>query len=501
MLQRLVANTLVSGVAFTITGVIQLLLVPLLVHEYGIEQYGLLVLVRLLLPTGILAMLDLGNSETASYAVAKGRHDSDWSRCGRYLGGLWMVAALVGIFAGVSMSLLIPAFQWLFSVPSSLTDGFQEVVLITALAFPILLVSLIAEGVVKGFEEFKKLRTMEVTATLIYAAVTLSVIRMDLPFQWAAFAFLTYGASKAAFISVVAAKMLRSKGTILRLPTRDEWIDLRIRCVPLGLNRTIGVAQVQAAPALIAVMLGTAAVGLYDLVIRIPRFLKVVTGVLSSAVLPMVLRMDQSGDNAGIDRLFQLGLLGVLALVSPIVAWGICFSEAILRLWLSEDYASLWGWQALMFAWPLVNAVTSFTCGALLGRPHFVSALNRIVAGQILVQISLSVVLVPAFAEQAFVVGQVVALYASLPLQLGLVASECGLRLGAFSRPSLMVATLGLATAMGLSIDVSSMVDNSLQLLISMAGWLMTSALIIGAAFLTGPERRSLLSICVSRTK
>jgi O-antigen/teichoic acid export membrane protein len=322
---------------------------------------------------------------------------------------------------------------------------------------------------------------------------------MALPFQWAAFAFLAYGISKAALVSVAAAQVLGSKSTTLNLPTRQEWMDLRSRCLPLGLNRAMGVAQAYAAPALIGVMIGTAAVGLYDLVTRIPRFLKVVTGVLSSAVLPMVLRMEQSGDSASINRLFRLGLLGVLALVCPIVAWGICFSEAILRVWLSDDYAGLWRWQALMFVWPLMNAVTSFTCGALLGRPHFVSALNRVVGGQVLMQITLSVALVPIFSEQAFVLGQVVALCASLPLQLGLVAKECGFQLVMFRRHLLIVVTFTLVAFAGLGINISSLSDNSWKLLISIAGWLITSAVLVSAAFLTRMELRSLLLMSIRR--
>lgn len=501
MLQRLVKNTFITALSFFFTGLVPLLLVPLFLRQYGVEQYGVLVLVRLLLPTGVLAVCDLGFPETGSFAVAKARHDGNWERCGRYLGGLLTIGLTVGIVAAGLMVIAEPALAGLFSISDALRPGFRHIVLVTALAFPLVLLALIAEGVLKGFEDFKRLRTFDVSSTFIYAIAAVMAVSAGMAFQWVAYAYLLYGVLRAVMISVLAWKKLAHKHSRIGLPTRQEWQELWHRCGPLGLNRTIGVVQGNATPVLIGALMSTTAVGIFDLVMRIPRFLKIVTGILNSAVLPVVLRLDEAGDRAGLQRLLQLGLLGVLCIVSPIVAWGMCFSESLLHLWVSDRYVHLWAWQSLMFVWPLINAITSFSCGALLGRPPFVKMLNWVVLGQIVVQLGTSLALVPWLAEKAFIAGQIIALTLSLPFQLGLVFRDCGLRARDFGRHLTTVVLFAAAVAGGLALDLSSHATNGGQLLAWLAGWAAASGLAVWFLIFQRGERATLVSMVSERLR
>ncbi|MEO5882996.1 MAG: oligosaccharide flippase family protein [Caldimonas sp.] len=495
MLRRLAVNTLITGTSFLVTGLVPLLLIPLFLDQYGVAEYGLLVLARLLLPTAVLAVFDFGLSELASFAVAKGRHADSWDIASRYLSGLLLIAAIAGLAAALMLNVFAPLIVSLFHAPPGAQSGFRHLILATSIAFPILLLSLLAEGVLKGFEDFKRLRALEVLSTLLYAGAAVLAVAWRLSFEWIGFVYLAYGVVKAVLICSLAVAMLSRRRAIFGLPDRAEWRDLRLRSVPLGFNRMIGVGQGHAAPVLIGAILGSAAVGFYDLVVRIPRFLKIVTGVLNSAVLPIVMRLDEAGDKAGVQRLFQMGLLGVLCIVTPLVAWGMSFSEAMLRLWVSERYSVLWSWQALMFAWPLVNAITSFTCGGLLGRHRFVSALNWIVLGQIVVQIGTSMLLLPYIREQSFVVGQILAVCGSLPLQLWLVSRECDLHLVDFKRHFACIVLFAVVVAACLALDVSAFVHAGAQLILSLAIWCGASGLVIWAVLMNHAERQAVRAI------
>jgi len=495
MLRQLASNTLISAVTLVLTGLVPLLLVPLLIHTYGIAQYGLLVLLRLLLPTGALAIADLGNSENAAYAVARSRHDGDWMRCGRFIAGLSTIGAIAGVLLAMIIAALTERLGAWFDIHESSSPGFHATVLVHALVFPILLVSLVSEGIVKGFEDFKRLRSIEIASTAVYASATLLVVRNDLSYQWAAVAFLLNPLVKAAMVLALARWHTRRFGMKLSLPTGSEWRDLRRRCIPLGINRAIGVGQSQAAPVLIGAMLGSSAVGIYDVVTRLPRFLKVVTGTLNSAVLPAVMRLQEAGDHGAVQRVLSIGLLGVLCAVLPAVSWAICFSEAILHVWVSDRYSHLWMWQATMFLWPLINTITSFLCGAMLGKPRFVQLQNWLVLAQVLLQLLLSLALIDVLSAQAFILGQIVALASTMPLQLMLVARFSGATVSAYGRHFSAVAVFSVVTIAGLMSSLSRYVLDAPTLLLSGFLWWAISTGLLWAFLLNPRERQGLMSL------
>jgi O-antigen/teichoic acid export membrane protein len=461
-------------------------------------KYGLLVLVRLLLPTGALAFFDLGNSEVASYAVARAQHNGDWQACGRLLSGLLRVDLVVGLVAAAFIFMLAPTLVRLFGVGETERDDFLVIINTTAMALPVLLTALAAEGVLRGFEAFRVLRTIDLTTTFIFAGMTYLVVLSGLGFAWVGIAYVVYSLLRAGAVLVCAHRLLRQERfSLFAGPLSEEWRDIRIRCLPLGANRLIGVGQAHASPLLIGALLGPAAVGLFDLIARIPRFLKIVTGVLNTAVLPLVLRLDQMKDRESLRRLFDIGLLGVLCLVAPLIFWCIAFSEAILRLWVSGNFASLWPWQALMLLWPLINVITSFTCGSLLGRPEFVRTLNWVVLGQVSAQIVFSLFAMRFMAERGFVVGQMLALSLSFPFQMALVLRHSDIHIGAFLRHFQLVAGCAVLTVVVIMSGLSAVVNHPLWLAASLIVWVCTVSTTIWLALLR-PEERTTISATIS---
>jgi O-antigen/teichoic acid export membrane protein len=353
----------------------------------------------------------------------------------------------------------------------------------------VLLVGLAGEGVVRGFEMFKRLRAIDLIASAFFAVTALAVVAGRYSFRWAGFAYVASALARSGLVLFTASRFLDRSGCRLGMPVKTEWHDLRRRCIPLGINRAIGVGQSHLPTALVGALLGTAAVGVYDLITRIPRFLKVVSGMLNTALLPMVMQLDAAADRSSLKRLLKDGLLGVVLLVFPATAWCVVFSEAILRLWVGDRYSAFWAWQSLMFLWPAVNALTSFMCGALLGRPHFVSALNWIILGQIVFQVVASLLLMPLLGEPAFVAGQILALCLSMPLQVGLAARESDLRWADFRRHVRVGGIFAGLAAVGLAFQLAPLVRTEADLAVGLFAWGLASAGLVWWLVLTDGER------------
>ena len=87
-------------------------------------------------------------------------------------------------------------------------------------------------------------------------------------------------------------------------------------------------------PFVIGLLLGPAAVGTYDALVRLSRVSKIVVGLLTSALLPVASRLDERGSSTAFQRLGELGLIMLpMFTVPPLVAAAV-LSPDIMRIWI-----------------------------------------------------------------------------------------------------------------------------------------------------------------------
>jgi len=104
--------------------------------------------------------------------------------------------------------------------------------------------------------------------------------------------------------------------------------------------KLIGVLQNQIASPLVGLLLGPAAVGLYDAVVRLPRFVKSLFGLISSTVFPLASRLRSDNDEGGTGKLAYYGILGAVLVTWPTAIAAAIFSKPILGFWVGT---SDWG--------------------------------------------------------------------------------------------------------------------------------------------------------------
>lgn len=492
MFRRLIINTALSALAFLTISVVGLLLAPLIVRTYGLAAYGLVTLARLFLPTGVLSLVDLGVSEVAIQVVARAREDHDWRAGGAQLTVLALTSVALGLSGALLLALGAEPLAWLLKTPPELREEFVRVLLFTASALPILFISLVAEGVLKGFERYGAIRGLEVGATALYAALTIAAVWFQGSFEQVCLAYVVSQALRAAAAVVLAAAALRHRGV---RPTTWTPADRQIvyeRSGVLTYAKLIGSLQGQAPPLLISAIFGPAATGIYDVLTRLPKFLKSVLSLISSTLLPVTVRLDVNNNTEGVRRLGETGLLMMTLVTLPIVTASMFFSQEILQLWIGPQVAHEWPWMALAFLQPLIMAPVGFGSSMLLGRLELTRRLNAITTLQVLLQLGLSLVLALVLREKAFILGQAIAICATFPLSMKVIIQAQGL-----TRRIYLWLVQGAAMGGGLALLFSLVPrpDNIIALAIWGAAWTMLAG---GALWLTSPtrqERASLLRI------
>lgn len=487
MFRGLAMNTAISAVAYFVVSVVGLLVVPMLVSAYGLAEFGLIVLVRLLLPTGILGPFDCGFSETATQAVARARTDGSWSQAQTRVRQLLVIAAAVGASLAATVFLGAQALAVLLKVDAAHLTSFVITVQVTAMCLPVLFPALVFEGVIKGAEAYRALRAVEVLAALAYGAAAVVAVAAGWGYHSVALGFLLSLLLRAGLAVVLGLQHLCARPVCDANWWRGSWREVLLRCRLMAWNRTLGTSQAQAAPLLIGVLLGPAAAGLYDVLVRLPRFAKQIVGLLNSALLPVAARLEADADHRGMQRLGRLGLVVAAAAALPPLAAGSVFSEPILRLWIGPALASEWPWLALMFAVPALSALISSGATALLVRTECVAAMNRLVAIQIVLQLGLSLALLAYWEVRAFIFGQVAAMVLTFGPQLRLICREQGLGRETMRTFAVVVGIVAVAMILVVVTGLPGKVGGPATLVFALGGstvvcWLMLAWVLLSRA-------------------
>ncbi|WP_334120280.1 lipopolysaccharide biosynthesis protein [Limnobacter sp.] len=483
MFKSLIKNTLISGVAFFAVSVLGLLLVPYLVSAYGVAGFGVISMARLFIPLMGMGIFDLGFGEIATHSVARARAEGQWAHALAVLLQIGLLALGIGAVLGGVLYLLAPSLGNWMSITGVLYTEFQLALELTALLLPLLFASLVFEGIIKGFENFKLQRLIEVAAALAYTVGAVYIIWKGFGLYWVCAVFLFAQSGRAVLALVFAVRLLDPHRVSFSGFDRIARAEIRARSPGLSASKILGTTQSNGPVLLISFLLGPSSVGVYEALSRIPRFAKSVVGLVNGIVQPLAARLDHGAQGAtDMAKLIGNGTLLLACVVLPLYASAMAFSEPMLRLWLSNEFSGLWYWQSALFVFPALAGLVGFGASALIGRVQSVSRFNRIAVLFIVVQLLIGFLLQSWLSEFAFIVGQVVAACIAFVLQFRVIQQAIALPSGTYRKLSVVVVSV-LAFSLP-CYYFASQVGNLLQL--ALAGALSVTAMIVisfGLAF------------------
>ena len=407
MLRRFVQNTAISAIAYALAGVLGLFAVGLIARTYGLAVLGLIVLVRAFLPTGFLALFDLGVSETTTQAVARGRI-GNWDAASEKVTLLTVIAAAMGIASGAVLWITAGSLATIFKVAPEQTAAFTAILNVTALALPITFLGLAAEGALKGFEQYGWLRTTEVCSNVLYVAALYVLVWQGAPFEWIAYCYLAVTVAKYLVLAVVVLRAAMATSLRFRRWSAIIRRDILHRCWLMLNNRIAGILQQPLVPLAIGALFGPAEVGTYDLITRLPRFLKTTMAPLHSAILPISTHIDEATDTRRLQMLGRNGLVLPGAVIVPVLVVAALFSREILNVWVGPLHADQWPWLAISMLIPAITVMLGAGQTALMVRSDFLRFNTRLIYLQVGLQYLVTGLGLYWFRERAFILGWVV---------------------------------------------------------------------------------------------
>src|SRR3546814_904712 len=101
-------------------------------------------------------------------------------------------------------------------------------------------------------------------------------------------------------------------------------------------NKVLATIQTQSVPLVVGFVVGAAGAGVYDLLMRLPRFAKSALGLLNSAVMPFASRLEASDSRHALLTLYEHGLLIITFLTAPPLFALAISSKPLLHFWVGD---------------------------------------------------------------------------------------------------------------------------------------------------------------------
>lgn len=404
MLRRFAHNTAISTVAYGAAGVLGLVAVGAIAKAYGLVALGVIVLARSFLPSGFLALVDFGVSDLVTQSVVKGRA-GDWTTANGKIALLSAVAATTGIISAVAVWFSAPYLAYAFKVAPDQAEAFVSIMKVTAIFLPIAFCGLIAEGILKGFEQYGWLRTTEVVSNVIYVASVYLFAWQRVSFEWVAYSYLAAVVGKYLALAIVVLLAVRQTPLRLHSWSKESRADVIHRCWLMLNNRIAGTFQMTLIPLLIGALYGPVGVGTFDLLTRLPRFLKTVMSPLYSAILPVSSQIQEMTDLRRLQILGRNGMVLPAALVVPILVVIGLFSEDILHFLAGPEHRGQGVWLAVALIVPAATITLGAGQTALMLDADFLRTNTRYLYLQVVVQYVFTALTLVWLQERAFILG------------------------------------------------------------------------------------------------
>lgn len=450
----LARNTYYNISAFGINTILSLATVTVLVRGYGLDGYGLVILARLLLPSGVMGLLEAGFPEVTSRSVAAARAVGDVEQVGRRVSAASLMAAGIGAAAALVLWLLADAIvDLVFHSAETGRAALLHLVVISALSLPLQLVGSVLRGAFEGSERFALVRSVEVLSNLGYLAVVAVMLAYETTSVDAALAYVwIWNARSVLYIAIV----LFGRGRGVSFATRRIWSGTAAflaHAFQLFSGKFFSMLLNFGPSIVLGIFSNVATVGSYEIVMRIPRVLKTVSGMFNGALLPFAARSDALGDRASARRVVEQGTTMVVGLVVAMSVPVMVFGAEVLRYWLGITDPELSLYLQVALLWPVLVATIGIGSTMLLSRPSAAASINRLSMVTTLGYFALAIGLYPWLTWRAFVLALVVSQALTVPAYWRLQAREYEVDLAvwaAFAARSVLVVAFAFLLSIGI---------------------------------------------------
>lgn len=339
-MKKLFHNTLFSSIDYFVLIVLNLLATPILIDNFGVAGYGAFVFLSIFSISGAMSFFDLGMEGSLMNYVARFEATGDNKKLQDTLSVSLVYYGCIGVLLGLAIYFSAGTIASRLIDEKAALSRESVLISISIISINIFLqfLSLPFSAILQGMRRFVLTKSVSSLMTILrYLLLITAAIR----YQRIEVAFLIITAitiiTLGIFIFIFVFKSPQFRGFKFGFNT-TLFRQLFNYSSILFINRIIGLVCNQADKFLIWLYLAVTSMTIYDVVARPAAPLRLITGILNTAIIPEVARLHQLGDTAALRKLFvRLARFAYLALL-PLVSALAVYMSLLLRLWVGETF-------------------------------------------------------------------------------------------------------------------------------------------------------------------
>src|ERR1700686_994041 len=415
-------NTVVLGVRTVVRGVVALALLPLLLDRIGAAPTGLFVFATTL--TGYFTAVEYGVGMSVTKYVAEYHATGEERQLGSIMrASLLIMLGLGALVAAAVAALALLGGQALFGTATVRSQAVPTLLVAAIIAFAYW-PSRLGGAALRGLERYDLCAAIEMGCALLTLGViflashwTHSVVALTALFG----GVLLLEGALAAALAWPHLHLRRGVGS---------WRGAHMRPVLgfsgglflMGLSDTF---VYESDRLVLAAVVGAAAIVLYEIALRPHSGVRLIAGLVASALVSPSARLVAQGRLPRLRELVLVGSLYSVVLSVPFVILVFVLAEPIVEAWVGHDYGSHSSYVRIFVSYWFLGANTGVLFSAIVGVGR-IRAFVWITAFGAALTLALSIGLTIAWGTVGVIWGTVIPYWLVLPLWMHLALRHVG---------------------------------------------------------------------------
>ena len=399
---KIIRNTSIISSSGILLGILNFIVVSILVSHLGFEKYGVFVFILYFsVNNGFMSLFDFGIKSITTKYISQHLALNEYSKINEFINFSFFLSILIGVVISLFTLLFFHNIESYF-VDINTYSGFFDTFKWFVLSYVLQFVNYTFIGIYEGFQRYDISKIMEVFFYVLQSILIITIVLLNLQINYFIYVFIFIFTINFVINIIVFKRLFEFRLCFNNMRiSAVKFYDIAKHMFPTQLSSMV---YNQYPKFFILSFLNTTSLGIYDVIVKIPRFLKTIAGFINSALMPAVSELTALGKNESVNNIYELGFRLNLFILVPILTAVIYFAQPIMHIWINDTMH--YQYMQVFVIWNLLVPYVTFGGPLLVGMNKELKFMKNVSWSITIISIVVSLILIRDLELWGIVFGQ-----------------------------------------------------------------------------------------------